>query len=124
MVQAAQESSVYDPEFVVESSTAIQVDQNTIQKDNEALVAQLHGTMTDGRNDLVTLRNKLGVNYWVIIVLSVVMFIAGIVLLSVPAMIACGLQVQETHSRFAAESGIVSLVALFLLRPSIASTIP
>lgn len=84
---------------------------------NDFIVRHLQGTMTDGRGELGGLRRKLSATYWVIIILSVIMFALGIALLTVPAAAAFRGQISELQSLIAAGFGIADLAALFLFRP-------
>jgi len=46
---------------------------------NKFIIDHLHKTMRDSRANFAGLRTKLTITYWVMIVLSIVMFIIGIV---------------------------------------------
>ncbi len=84
---------------------------------NKFLVKHLQAGFTDCRKELLELRDKLSITYWVIVVLSVVMFILGIVLLSVPVVSALTGEFDAVQSLIAAGFGIADLAALFLFRP-------
>lgn len=94
---------------------AMDVEQR--KKANEFIVRHLQGSMIDGKIDLISLRRKLAVTYWVIILLSIIMFIIGIVLLSVPFYAAYNTNIKELEALIAGGFGIADLVALFLFRP-------
>lgn len=87
------------------------------KKANEFIIKHLQGSMNDGKADLKGLRRKLAVTYWVIIILSIVMFCVGVVLLSVPFVSAYGGKVKELESLIAAGFGLADLVSLFLFKP-------
>jgi hypothetical protein len=84
---------------------------------NNFIVQHLQNTMNDGRGTLSGLGQKLSITYWVVIVLSVIMFFVGIVLISVPAIAAFRGQITELQSLVAAGFGLADLAGLFLLRP-------
>ncbi len=97
--------------------TSVMMTAEERKKANDFIVKHLQGTMIDGRGELGGLRRKLSATYWVIILLSVVMFALGIVLLSVPVVAAFRGQISELQSLIAAGFGIADLAALFLFRP-------
>ncbi len=63
------------------------------------------------------LRMRLALTYWVIIILSVIMFALGIILLSVPAIMAFQGRSAELQAFIAAGFGLADLTALLLFRP-------
>lgn len=93
------------------------MDTKKIQEANENAAKNLYGLMNESKSELTRLRLKLAGSYWIIIVLSVLMFILGIVLLSVP--IAAGFRQDSDYlkSIIAAGFGIADLAALFLYGP-------
>jgi hypothetical protein len=93
------------------------MDERERREANKFIVNHLQRTMLDGRGELAGLRRKLGVTYWVIVLLSIVMFFVGIVLISVPAIAAFRGEIEELQSLIAAGFGIADLAALFLFRP-------
>ena len=84
---------------------------------NQWLIKYLQSTLDNASREVGELRTKLAFTYWVVIGLSIVMFFAGIVLLSVPAVAAYRGQIAEIQSLIAAGFGISDLAALFLFRP-------
>ncbi len=84
---------------------------------NETLVKYLEDTLNIAKGEVVELENKLAYTYWVIVVLSIIMFIVGIVLISVPAVAAFRGSIGELQSIIAAGFGFADLAALFLFRP-------
>lgn len=99
-----------------------QQDQKMISEDervkaNEFIIRFLQNVMNEGNNELIKLRIKLSVTYWVIIFLSIIMFTIGIVLISVPAIAAFSGEIDQMQSLITAGFGILDLSALFLFRP-------
>ena len=86
-------------------------------KANEFIVHFLQNMMDEGKQELGKLRIKLSVTYWVIIFLSIIMFVVGIVLVSVPAIAAFRGDIDQIQSLITAGFGIADLAALFLFRP-------
>ena len=93
-------------------STTINVDAA-----NYTIFQQVQSTISAGATEVAGLRRKLGITYWLIIVLSGLMFLMGIILISVPAIAAFRGQITELQSLVAAGFGIADLAALFLGRP-------
>lgn len=87
-------------------------------KANEFIVRFLQDLMNDGKKELGKLRLKLSVTYWVIIFLSIIMFILGVILLSVPVYAAFSGKVSEVQSLITAGFGILDIASLFLFRPT------
>ena len=86
-------------------------------KANEFIISFLQNVMNEGNNELIKLRIKLSVTYWVIIFLSIIMFTIGIALISVPAIAAFSGEIDQMQSLITAGFGILDLSALFLFRP-------
>ncbi len=93
------------------------IDTAKIESANNALIDYLFDNLQDGQEEVFRLRQKFAITYYTITVLSVVMFAAGIVLLSVPALSAFRGQIAETQSIIAAGFGLGDIFLLFLLRP-------
>jgi hypothetical protein len=91
--------------------------ENERMKANEFIVHFLQNMMNEGKQELGKLRRKLSVTYWVIIFLSIIMFVIGIVLVSVPAIAAFRGDIDQLQSLITAGFGIADLAALFLFRP-------
>jgi len=98
-----------------ETGEMISVDER--MKANEFIVKFLQNIMDDGKVELGRLRRKLSVTYWVIILLSIIMFALGIMLLSIPAIAAFYGQIDKVQSLITAGFGLADLAALFLFRP-------
>lgn len=99
-----------------------QRDQKMVSEDervkaNEFIIRFLQNVMNEGNNELIKLRIKLSVTYWVIIFLSIIMFTIGIALISVPAIAAFSGEIDQMQSLITAGFGILDLSALFLFRP-------
>jgi hypothetical protein len=92
-------------------------DHEQRKKANQKGFENLHAVMRDGRKELNTLRMRLALTYWLVIVLSVIMFALGIVLLSVPAVMLFLGRTAEMQAFIAAGFGLADLTALFLFRP-------
>lgn len=88
-----------------------------IKSRNAWLADYLEGILQDGATEVKGLRRRLTISYWVVIVLSVVLFIIGVVLLSVPALAAFRGDVSELNAVIAGGFGLADLAALFLFRP-------
>ena len=84
---------------------------------NHKLINRSLDTVEISKKDLQTLRKKLSLTYWICIGLSIIMFIMGIVLLSVPVAAAFGSNIDKLNYLTAAGLGVADLAAVFLLRP-------
>ena len=93
------------------------IDTTKIESANNALIDYLFANLQDGQAEVLRLRQKFAITYYTIVVLSVVMFAAGIVLLSVPALSAYRGEINEMQSIIAAGFGIGDIFLIFLLRP-------
>jgi hypothetical protein len=92
-------------------------DHEQRKKANQKSFESLHAVMRDGRRELTLLRMRLALTYWVVVVLSVVMFALGIVLLSVPVLLMLHGRAAELQAFIAAGFGLADLTALFLFKP-------
>jgi hypothetical protein len=92
-------------------------DHEQRQKANQKGFENLHAVMRDSRRELTLLRMRLALTYWVVVILSVIMFALGIVLLSVPAVMALQGRTAELQAIIAAGFGLADLTALFLFKP-------
>ncbi len=95
----------------------ILLEQEQRKKANQKGFENLHAVMRDSRRELNVLRLRLALTYWVIIILSVIMFALGIILLSVPAIMAFQGRSAELQAFIAAGFGLADLTALLLFRP-------
>lgn len=66
---------------------------------------------------LRSMKKKLAISYWFVIGLSVITFIMGIVLLSVPAAAAFSGNIDKVKALVAAGFGIADLAGVLLFRP-------
>ncbi|MEA2003810.1 MAG: hypothetical protein U9O53_02515 [archaeon] len=101
----------------VEPQAESPINEDERKKDNRDLIRFLQNTMKDGRSEVDGLRKKLGYTYWILVILSIVMFVLGIALLSVPVFAAYQDDIDRSESVIAAGFGIADLAALFLFRP-------
>ena len=92
-------------------------DHEQRKKANQKGFENLHAVMRDSRRELTLLRMRLALTYWVVVILSVVMFVLGIVLLSVPAILVMQGRTADLQAFVAAGFGLADLTALFLFRP-------
>ena len=93
------------------------VDETEIKKANDFLVQFLQSMMSDGKMELEKLRRKLSFTYWVIIYLSIIMFAAGVILISIPAIAAFQRNIDMLQSLLSAGFGVIDLAGLFLFKP-------
>lgn len=85
---------------------------------NKSLVSHLDKILDGEREELHALRYKLAVTYWVIVVLSIIMFVVGIALLGVPVVKGYGNASGEMwQSLISGGLGVADLAALFLFKP-------
>ncbi len=84
---------------------------------NDKGLENLHAVMREGRRELTVLRVRLALTYWLVIILSVIMFVMGIILLSVPALLIVQGRTAELQAFVAAGFGLADLTALFLFKP-------
>lgn len=85
---------------------------------NHRLMEFLQKTLDEGNRALAGLWNQLTITYWLIVCASICTFLAGIVLISVPAINALSKdQSLEWHHLFASGFGVADLAVLFLFRP-------
>jgi hypothetical protein len=88
-----------------------------MDKKNKVLADDLQSTINENKKDVKRLRHKLSITFWVIIVLSIIIFIMGILLISVPLVSAFNGQMDKLKSLIAAGFGIADLVGLVLYGP-------
>jgi hypothetical protein len=89
-------------------------DQHTL---NVLLLWRALDMAQTSRKDLRKLRRKLSETYWIVIVLSVIMFLIGIALLSAPIFAAFGSNLDKIKALAAGGFGVADLAGVFLLRP-------
>jgi len=88
-----------------------------ITENNKAIAEDLNHSVRDNDKELEKLKQKLTITYWVIICFSSMLFLIGIVLLSVPVTAAFSGKIDNLNSIIAAGFGIADLAALFLYGP-------
>jgi hypothetical protein len=91
--------------------------QQYIADANMNLADSLNAIVAENQAELSRLRDKLSYTYWIIIVLSVLMFLVGIALLSIPVLAVVTDQIDKMESLISGGFGIADLVTLFLLKP-------
>lgn len=91
--------------------------QQFIDDANMNMADSLNAVVAENQAELSRLRDKLSYTYWIIIVLSVIMFLVGIALLSIPVFAVISDQIEKMESLIAAGFGIADLATLFLLKP-------
>jgi len=96
---------------------AIEMTDEEIKNSNRSIVDFQQNAMINGRKELGRLQKKLAITYWVIIGLSIIMFIIGIGLLSVPVWTAFKGKLEVFNSLVTGGLGIADLAALFFFRP-------
>ena len=82
------------------------ITRELLDEKNKDITDDLMDTLMENRRDVERLRRKLTVTFWVIIIMSIVIFIIGVVLLSVPVVAAIGGQIDRLNSLIAAGFGI------------------
>lgn len=90
---------------------------DVIDQHNLDLATELQAALQENKRDVKRLRRKLTVTFWVIIVLSCLIFALGILLLSVPVISAYKGEIDKLKSIIAAGFGIADLVGLVLYGP-------
>jgi hypothetical protein len=88
-----------------------------IIENNKAIAEDLNHSVRSNETELEKLKSKLTVTYWVIISFSSILFMLGIVLLTVPVAAAFSGNIDKLNSIIAAGFGIADLAALFLYGP-------
>ena len=101
----------------ITDETKIIMDQSKVREANDSISRYLQGMMDESKLELIRLRRKLSSTYWIIIILSIIMFCLGLVLLSVPIAAALGQKIGLLESLISAGFGIADLAALFLYGP-------
>jgi hypothetical protein len=92
-------------------------DHEQRKKANQKSFENLFAVMRDGRRELTLLRMRLALTYWVVVILSVIMFVLGSVLLSVPVLLMLQGRSAELQAFISAGFGLADLTALFLFKP-------
>jgi hypothetical protein len=99
------------------NSPSTVLDEPKIKEANAIIEKTLQGLMKEGGNEFKRLRLKLNIAYSIIVILSVVMFLLGIVLLIVPIIAAFNGEIDKLQSLISAGFGIADLATLFLYGP-------
>jgi len=86
--------------------------------DNDKLISLLNDILDNGTREVASLRKKLAISYWVIIVLSIIMFAAGLWLIIQPAWASMQAGTAFGSTEWTKMSGgFLDLLALHLSRP-------
>ena len=93
---------------------SMNIDRNA---ENQKLLAYLYETLDSGKAEVGMLHRKLAYSYWISVGLSILMFLFGLILLSVPVMAVVWGKGTETEAAISGTLGIIDLVALFLIGP-------
>jgi len=97
--------------------TAMLEDESKVKEANDSIILELQDTTQESKGEFLHLRRKLTITYWVIIILSIVMFVLGLVLISVPIVAVFTGDIDRLQSIISAGFGIADLAALFLYGP-------
>jgi hypothetical protein len=98
-------------------SEGLTVSVQAVDNANKRLIAYMDATLNNATQEVTALRSKLARTYWIIVVLSIIMFAVGIILLSIPAFAAFTNRIDQLQSVVAAGFGVADLVGLFLFKP-------
>ncbi len=96
---------------------SIAMTDEDIRNANKDLIDYQESIVDGNKTGLWKLQKKLSITYWVIIALSVIMFLIGIALLMVPVITAIKGQMEVYKSLVSGGFGIADLAALFFFRP-------
>lgn len=114
---ADEELTLPDASLSVPSEKYVVCDESKMKKSNQWLIDYLHTILNDSRKDVNALRSKLALSYWIVVMLSVIMFALGIVLLGAPAVAAYKGDIDLLKSLTSAGFGLADLTALFIFKP-------
>lgn len=96
--------------------TKLSQDDN-INKANDDLLKSALATADATAQSLKNMKKKLSISYWFVIALSVITFVMGIVLLSVPVAAAFSGDIDKVNAFVTAGFGVVDLAGVFFFRP-------
>ena len=105
--------------------TVIRIEQKDRDKSNIWLLKYISRILNRGTKEVDSLRTKLRATYWIVVVLSVIMFAVGIMLIIIPGIAALRMVLTSTkmdtpesiQSLVTALVGLGDLVVLFLAKP-------
>lgn len=92
-------------------------------RENKKLAEHMHYILADNRQEAGRLRRKLSLTYWIVVTLSVLMFLVGLALISTPLWDVVGwVNLDETNglpteSLVVSGIGIADLIGLVLFNP-------
>jgi len=90
---------------------------NNVNEANEFLINYMEEVLKDGRSKVGDIWNKFNYTYWVIVVLSICMFIIGIALLSFSGWLLVSDRTESLNWLAMAGLGLVDIITLFLFKP-------
>jgi len=106
-----------NPDIKADADSKPLVREETSKRSNQWLVFYLHTILEDSRKDVNHLRTKLAITYWIVVLLSIIMFALGIALLGAPAIAAYKGDIALLESLTSAGFGVADLTALFMFKP-------
>ena len=101
----------------IEQKLDIATNPTDAKKANDEIANSLQIMFKKSEVELKRIRSKLTYSYWILIVLSILMFSLGIVLLLVPVIAAFDRDIDSLQSIISAGFGIGDIAALFLYGP-------
>jgi len=87
------------------------------EKANQKIIDYLEGVQTRNEREVTKLRKKLTASYWISVTLTVIMFVVGLVLMSVPFLASFRGEIDTQSSLLSGGFGIANLTVLFLVGP-------
>ena len=97
-------------------NTTMLSDEERSEKNRET-IESVQETAKGCAEQVKKLRSKLSISYWVVMLLSVTMFVLGVILLAMPIKTALSGGEFQLESLVAPGFGIADLVTLFLFNP-------
>lgn len=96
--------------------------EEELEQANEEVINFLNDSLKRGTAEVDQLRKKLGVTYWVIVILSVIMFGVGLALISIPiwaafGMLSAGGGLSDLGQGLSVFTGFADLAMLFFSKP-------
>lgn len=106
-------------------NAVFRIEQKERDKSNAWLLKYISEILNRGTKEVESLRAKLRATYWIIVVLSIIMFAVGILLICIPGIAALRMVLSSTkmdtpesiQSLITALVGLGDLVVLFLAKP-------
>jgi len=88
-----------------------------VKEANRKIIGHVEELRNRSEQEIDKLRRKITISYWISVTLSIVMFIAGLVLLSVPLVAPFRGEIDTQASLISGGVGIADLAVLFLVGP-------